>query len=45
MNMGELRIHIPDKIHQALKIKAIKQNKSLKQLINEILEKEVERED
>ena len=45
MNVGELRIHIPDEIHQDLKIKAIKENKSLKQLVNEILEKAVRKED
>ena len=39
--MGELRVFIPDQLHQTLKIKALKEGKTLKKLVTEILEKGV----
>ena len=36
--MGDLRIPVPDELHKALKLEALKQNKTLKQLVVEILE-------
>ena len=39
--MGDLRIPVPDELHKALKLEALKQNKTLKQLVVEILEEGV----
>ena len=39
--MGDLRIPVPDALHKALKLEALKQNKTLKQLVGEILEEGV----
>jgi len=39
--LGELRINIPDDLHKALRIKAAKEIKTLKQLVIETLEKSV----
>lgn len=39
--MGELRVFIPDQLHRALKFKALKEGKTLKKLVTEILEKGV----
>ena len=38
IEMGDLRIPVPDELHKALKLEALKQNKTLKQLVVEILE-------
>ena len=39
--MGDLRIPVPDELHKALKLEALKQNKTLKQLVVELLEEGV----
>ena len=36
--MGEIRFVIPDKLHQALKLKAVTEKKTLKGLVIELLE-------
>ena len=41
IEMGDLRIPVPDELHKALKLEALKQNKTLKQLVVEILEEGV----
>lgn len=39
--MGELRVIIPDELHSALKMRALKEGKTLKELIIELLKKGV----
>lgn len=39
--MGELRLVIPDDLHQALKLKALKENTTLKALVIELLQEGV----
>jgi predicted HicB family RNase H-like nuclease len=41
IDLGEIRISIPDELHQALKMKALKERKSLKEIIIELLQKGV----
>jgi predicted HicB family RNase H-like nuclease len=40
--LGELRINIPNGLHQTLREKAVSQKKPLKELVIEILKKAVE---
>jgi predicted HicB family RNase H-like nuclease len=40
--LGELRIRIADQLHEALKLRALKEKKSLKTLVIEILQREIE---
>lgn len=42
--MGEIRFLIPNEIHQALKMRALKEKKTLKALVIELLEKEMKEE-
>ncbi len=42
--MVNLNILIPDEIHHKLKLKAVKENKTLKELIIEVLEQAVKNE-
>jgi len=44
IEMGDLRIPVPDELHKALKLEALKQNKTLKQLVVEILEEGIKNE-
>jgi len=39
--LGEIRFVLPDTLHKALKLRAVKEEKSLKELVIELLEKEV----
>jgi len=41
IDVGEIRFSIPDELHQALKMRALKERKTLKQLVIELLKKEV----
>ncbi|MEK6963056.1 MAG: hypothetical protein AABX70_01420 [Nanoarchaeota archaeon] len=42
--MVNLNILLPDDLHQQLKLKAIRENKTLKELVVELLEKAVKNE-
>lgn len=39
--LGEIRFNIPEDLHKALKMRALKEEKSLKALVIDLLEKEM----
>ena len=41
--MVNVNIHIPDELHKKLKLEAVKQDSTLKNLIIEVLEQEVKK--
>jgi len=41
IGLGEIRFSLPDELHQALKMRALRERKTLKKLVIELLEKGV----
>lgn len=41
IKLGEIRLSIPDNLHDALKMRALKEKKSMKKLVIELLERGV----